>query len=276
MTETLRTDDGRQVLRIERRFSHPPEKVWRAITRPAQLSQWFPATVEFELAVGSEVRFDMGEAGGPAPGGTITVVDPPTAFAFTWEGELLRWELHPDGDGCLLVFSHTFDDRPGAASFCSGWMMCLDALRMIVDGDTVTHAAPSAELHDTYVARFGLDEPVVETGPVGWSVRVERQLTKPAEEAWALLRPPEEVRLGSVVRRQPPALLEYEWHHDAHPAGLLRWELGQGTGHGARLVITQTGPATLPRERDRAAARWPSWVADLAADIRSPAPQRTA
>src|SRR5439155_20424380 len=33
---TLWTEQGRQVLRFERRLAHPVEKVWRAITEPAE------------------------------------------------------------------------------------------------------------------------------------------------------------------------------------------------------------------------------------------------
>ncbi|RZU12069.1 polyketide cyclase/dehydrase/lipid transport protein [Kribbella rubisoli] len=39
-------EDGRVAIRFVRLFPHPPEKVWRAITDPGQLSAWFPAVVE--------------------------------------------------------------------------------------------------------------------------------------------------------------------------------------------------------------------------------------
>lgn len=49
MNETLRLIDGRSVLRVERRFSHPPEKVWRALTESAHLAHWFPSDVAARL-----------------------------------------------------------------------------------------------------------------------------------------------------------------------------------------------------------------------------------
>ena len=42
-------------LNFERRLSHPVDRVWRAITEPDELGQWFPSqVVADELAVGAE------------------------------------------------------------------------------------------------------------------------------------------------------------------------------------------------------------------------------
>ncbi|MEU1544671.1 hypothetical protein [Nocardia sp. NPDC005745] len=41
----LRTVDGAPTLRFGRRPSHPPEKVWRAISDPGEMAAWFPAAV---------------------------------------------------------------------------------------------------------------------------------------------------------------------------------------------------------------------------------------
>jgi len=56
---TLSTIDGRPQLRLEKRLAHPVERVWPAITEPAQLSRWFPAQVELELRPGAPVRYSM-------------------------------------------------------------------------------------------------------------------------------------------------------------------------------------------------------------------------
>jgi hypothetical protein len=44
------------------------------------------------------------------------------------------------------------------------------------------------------------------------------------------------------------------------PDGRVRWELGEGTGHGARLMVTSTGP------RDASTA-WHDRVEGLAAAL---------
>jgi uncharacterized protein YndB with AHSA1/START domain len=288
VTETLHSVDGRSVLRIERRLAHPPEKVWRALTEPAQLSRWFPADMEMSLAVGSEIRFVYQGDEGPTTHGVINELDPPRVFAFTWGDDLLRWELHEDGRGCLLIFTHTFDDRAGAASFASGWQVCLDALDAVVDGRPVEAARPSAEAHEGFVDRFGLGEGTIEDTPGRWRIRFERQLTRPIEAVWAALaesgpaRPggtggvpvaggpaphgftTERVPAGTVTEVDAPTMLEYEWHAAGRPAGRVRWELRNGTGHGARLVLSQTGPNGLTDERSTAMVAWRAYIRSLA------------
>ena len=55
---TLVTIDGRAALRFEGRYPHDIERVWRAVTDPAEMSVWFPSDVLGERAVGAELLFD--------------------------------------------------------------------------------------------------------------------------------------------------------------------------------------------------------------------------
>ncbi|TDE09453.1 SRPBCC family protein [Jiangella asiatica] len=268
MTETLRTEGDRSVLRIERRFGHPRHQVWLAITEPARLSGWFPASVDLELRVGSEVRFDWGDGKGPSADGHVTEVDDGRILAFTWSGELLRFELRDDGDGCLMIFEHTFSDHYGAASFASGWVACLDALEEVADGVAVSHHHPSAEQHDHYVTLFGLDAGVADIDAERWLVRFERQLTRPAEVAWPLIEAAARDDGRRVVESDPPHVLEYASGATTGD-GRVRWELREGTGHGARLVLTETGPAIRAGDGDAALTGWRSRLERFAAELRA-------
>ena len=69
-----------------------------------------------------------------SPDGRITELDPPRVFAFDWGEENLRFELRPDRDGCLLVFTNTLDDRSKLARVGAGWHLCLDVLEANLDG----------------------------------------------------------------------------------------------------------------------------------------------
>jgi len=75
----------------------------------------------------------------------------------TWGDDVLRWELRPDKQGCLLIFIHTFEDRSAAARFAAGWHSCLDVLKSRLNGEPV--APPDndrwVELFDGYAARLG-------------------------------------------------------------------------------------------------------------------------
>jgi uncharacterized protein YndB with AHSA1/START domain len=249
--ETLRTIEGRSVLRMERRLRHPAEKVWRALTEPEQLVHWFPASVDLQPRIGSTVEYQMD--GEPAGDGEVLEFDPPHVFAITWNGEVLRWELLPADGGCLLVMSHTFDDRFGAASFGSGWTLCLDAMDLLLDDKPIDVEPDTGVLHDRFVELLGLNAGSAEQTPDGWVVRFERQLTRPAETVWPHL--PSEC---PVTEQSEPKVLEYDLS-----GGRVRWELTQGTGHGARLTLTHSGLSTP----DEALATWPNRLDDLAAEL---------
>ena len=49
---TLETIDGRPALRFERTLADSVERVWRAISDPAELERWFPAAVDWTPATG--------------------------------------------------------------------------------------------------------------------------------------------------------------------------------------------------------------------------------
>ncbi|WP_405087862.1 SRPBCC family protein [Microbispora sp. NBC_01389] len=305
MKATLDEIDGRPVLRMERRLSHPREKVWRAIIEPERLGRWFPFTVdEMDPRVGGKIRF----GGGMTLDAEITELDPPRVFAFVQrsapevprEGDnLLRFELSPEEDGgCLLVFTQVFDDRPAAASYASGWQVCLDAMEAVAAGRAPEWPEGNfPELHQAYVETFGLTEGVARgvDGTGDWRVRFERQLTRPVEEVWnavgaagARIGAPVPARLGegtvTAVRTpgapgapgaqgaapgaEASAFVEFTVapaRPDAGPDGAghaaegdgrrVRWELSRGTGHGARLVVTDTGAtghaSVLEAWRDR-------------------------
>jgi uncharacterized protein YndB with AHSA1/START domain len=242
--ETLRTIEGRSVLRMERPLRHPAEKVWRALTDPDELVHWFPATVRLPPRIGGDISYWMD--GEPAGDGKVLEFDPPRVLAITWSGEVLRWELLPTDDGCLLVLSHTFDDHFGAASFGSGWTLCLEALGLRLLGRSADVEPDTGRLHDRFVEQLGLNRGTAEQTPDGWLIRFERQLTRPAE----------------TVR---PKLAAYEELDDT-----VHWKLTTGTGHGARLILTQT----VLDDPDKALALWRDRLDELAAELLKTPPQK--
>jgi uncharacterized protein YndB with AHSA1/START domain len=283
---TLRTVDDRAVLRMERRLAHPPEKVWRALTEPDHLNQWYPfQATALELRVGGRIAFDDGE--GAIVEGVVTELDPPRVLAFTQDASAvlpregdnrLRFELRPDGDGCLLIFTHTFKDRPHAAANAAGWDACFDALELVVDGKPAEMPASFVERHEAYVEAFGLNRGSAESTPDGWRVRFERQLMQqPVDKVWATLdaagavvggpAPPAsttaEVPSGTVTAVQAPRLLEYDWRAADRSGGRVRWELAEAPA-GARIVLTQTGPSELDGQRPVALAAWQAHLDRLA------------
>jgi uncharacterized protein YndB with AHSA1/START domain len=126
-------DGGLTVLRFTRRLAHPVNRVWAALTREAELIQWWGEAAA-DLTEGGEFMLrwlntdDQGN--GAVMHATITALDPPRLLELT--GDLhgvLRRELRPEPGGTLLTFSSTLE-LPLAyrTKGLAGWHWHLDAL----------------------------------------------------------------------------------------------------------------------------------------------------
>ena len=84
----------------------PLEVVWRTITEPDQISQWFADRVELVVEPGAHGYMQFGEQGGPV---VVETVDAPTRFSYRWnypDGEepvagnsiLVEFTLTPEGE----------------------------------------------------------------------------------------------------------------------------------------------------------------------------------
>ena len=86
---TLQTIDGRPALRFERRLAHPVERVWRAVTEPAELAQWFVAPVPWTPALGETFE------GGGQTGRDHRARGAARCSRWTWGDERYAFELRP-------------------------------------------------------------------------------------------------------------------------------------------------------------------------------------
>jgi uncharacterized protein YndB with AHSA1/START domain len=59
----------------------PVEVVWRTITEPEQITQWFADRVELVVEPGARGYLGFGDQGGAV---VVEVVDRPTRFSFRW------------------------------------------------------------------------------------------------------------------------------------------------------------------------------------------------
>jgi uncharacterized protein YndB with AHSA1/START domain len=118
-------------VRIERHLADPPPVVWRAITEREQLRSWFPCDVEVaggRWEVGAQITFCFPpEVVDLTLTGQVLAVDEPHALAFSWDEDVLRFELSAAGGGTRLVL---IDELPpgNAARNAAGWEVCLERL----------------------------------------------------------------------------------------------------------------------------------------------------
>jgi len=147
--------DGYQ-LRFERHLLHPVEKVWDALTDPAQLAQWL-APGEIELTLGGRVYLAFTDGAGVIDG-RVTAIAPPRLLEFSWTDEgndlgFVHWELVADDGGTRLVLTHTLPESARAFGLpaLAGWHSLLEKLATLLDGEPMSFAQDRwQELHDHY------------------------------------------------------------------------------------------------------------------------------
>jgi len=249
---------GNPVLRFERRLAHPVADVWKAVTDPAELRHWFPAVLETELKIGAPIRFvSPEEAPVETTGhGEVLELDPPKVFAFRWNHDVLRIELVPDGDGCLLYFSQTLGGgaigRLAAGRNAAGWDHCLAALAAQLDGREAEPFTDWIAAMEHYIERFGLDEGEVTRTADGFELHFARDLVwKPAADIWRLLTEDDFAPKEAPARSEEPRLLAY-----TSEEGTVRWEIVHDAELGARVELTHSVPAALADRVPELLATW--------------------
>ena len=124
--------------------------VWRTITEPGQMSQWFADRVDLVIEPGAHGYMQFGDQGGPV---VVETVDPPVRFSFRWNhprGEepmagnsmLVEFTLTPEGDERTRLrvaeSGHELRDWPDAEKqryadeHQEGWAEFLDRLASVL------------------------------------------------------------------------------------------------------------------------------------------------
>jgi uncharacterized protein YndB with AHSA1/START domain len=158
---TIAREDGRITLRYRRRFPHPVESVWAALTEREHLRAWMPCDIIGERRAGAAIELpfwptimEHHEIDQPVLTGEIRVWEPPHVFEWTWDTDLLRFELAADGEGTRLTFTTWlgFDDDEGAADTAAGYHTCLAHLSARLDGRELGElaTADTADLERRY------------------------------------------------------------------------------------------------------------------------------
>ena len=158
----VRKDGEKWTLVLVRELRHAPEKVWQALTNPADLREWAPFDTDRDLATpGTTVKLTW--VGAPQPLDiTVTRADAPRVLEY---GDI-RWELEPLGGGTRLTLWHQIDRRfisMGAA----GWHICFDVLDHLLGGTPIGRMVGGdamkfsgwQRLNAEYAQQFGIEAP---------------------------------------------------------------------------------------------------------------------
>jgi uncharacterized protein YndB with AHSA1/START domain len=163
------------VLEFVRTLRHPVEKVWSAITERQHLHSWLPCDIIGERREGASLQLPFwpevtAKYGFDDPGltGMVRVWEPPRVFEWSWDTDIVRFELTDQGpDTILRLRTWVSDQSAGVVKTGAGYHVCLEHLRRLLD----TGAAPPVTASDpttleaAYASAFGL--PVEQPPPEG-------------------------------------------------------------------------------------------------------------
>jgi uncharacterized protein YndB with AHSA1/START domain len=161
--------DDRWTLVLVRTLRHPPEKVWAALTEPAQLREWAPFVADRNLGTPGDATLTMvdGDRTEDLPA-TVSLAEPPTLLEYTWGPDVLRWELEGTGGGTRLTLRHPVGEQGLVPRMAAGWHLCLAVAEHLLDGRPVGPIRGEAArdhgwdaLHEAYADRLGI-------APGGW------------------------------------------------------------------------------------------------------------
>jgi uncharacterized protein YndB with AHSA1/START domain len=143
----LQVTAGEDAIIVEVEIAAPPERVFRALTDPAQLILWWTDDVcrsslwQIDARKGGKWRFEASDSSGKTvvngvsefkAYGEITEFDPPRALAYTWlanwhdhpqQASLARWELSASEIGTRVKVTHSgLSGQPIARKdYAGGW-----------------------------------------------------------------------------------------------------------------------------------------------------------
>ncbi|HXC00058.1 MAG TPA: SRPBCC domain-containing protein [Terriglobales bacterium] len=138
--------ESTRTLVVERVFSHPPEKLWRALTESTLLAQWMMNN-DFEPEIGRKFRFHAEP--NPKWSGVVDcevlIVDPLRCLSYTWgvggsESGLqwvVLWTLTPTEGGTHVRMEQSGfrPDQQGAYGGAKyGWQKFFGGLERVLGG----------------------------------------------------------------------------------------------------------------------------------------------
>jgi uncharacterized protein YndB with AHSA1/START domain len=133
----VKKEGDRWTLVLVRELHHPAEKVWRALTDPAELREWAPFDSDRNL--GTTGPMTLATVGAPTrqiSESRVTRAEEPRLLEYSWGENEMRWELEPLANGTRLTLWHNID-RKYIAMGAAGWHICLDVLDHLLGGHPI-------------------------------------------------------------------------------------------------------------------------------------------
>ena len=151
---SLRSADGKGIVRIEDRFDTGIDDLWLALTDPGRLARWI-GEVEGDLRLGGEYSFSFFASGSEGTG-RVEACEPPRRLLVTMaldqpDEDVIEATLAADGDQTVLVWEERGMPVDQLAGYGAGVQIHVEDLAAyLAGGDRCDAAARFDELFPTY------------------------------------------------------------------------------------------------------------------------------
>jgi uncharacterized protein YndB with AHSA1/START domain len=174
----VQKDGEKWTLILVRELRHSPEKVWAALTDPAQLREWAPFDADRSLGTAG-TALKLTTVGAPTAYVSetrVTRADAPSVLEYNWGDKDIRWELEPVRGGTRLTLWHNID-RGFISMGAAGWHICFDVLDHLLSGTPIGRIVAGdalqfggwQRLNTEYASQFGIEAP-------GWPSQPRREM----------------------------------------------------------------------------------------------------
>jgi uncharacterized protein YndB with AHSA1/START domain len=153
---TLRTADGKGVVRMEDRFDTDIDDLWSALTDPSRLARWL-GEVEGDLRLGGEFHFRFFASGSEGTG-RVEACEPPRRLLLAMalgqpEEDVIEATLTADGGQTILVWEERGMPVNLLAAYGAGVQIHVEDLAAyLAERDRVDAAARWDQLQPAYEA----------------------------------------------------------------------------------------------------------------------------
>jgi uncharacterized protein YndB with AHSA1/START domain len=151
---SLRSADGKGVVRMEDRFGTGIDDLWSALTDPARLARWM-GEVEGDLRLGGKFRFHFSASGSQGTG-RVDACEPPRRLLLAMalgqpDEDVIEITLAADGGQTVLVWEERGMPLDLLAAYGAGVQIHVEDLAAhLAGGDRVDAAARWNELQPAY------------------------------------------------------------------------------------------------------------------------------
>ena len=152
MADINKVEDG-YLVKWERKMNHSVESVWAMLTDNNKLEKWFDELRAGDLRQGGFMKFHIPNVMDEKL--EIMEYKPNSVLEFDWFGDVIRFDLYPENDGCTLILLEKIKTiTEQTKKDLAGWHGCLEVINALLDGETIQREEVWKHWYEKYTKKL--------------------------------------------------------------------------------------------------------------------------